>query len=233
MQTNQEKKNSFKLKFVSQDECKIEATCDQQGNFVLNRDINSGMTNTINRLSIVNTINNSGSLNFSKTASNLSFHTVRISKNSVGGDLILGSSINFNFCPEDSVEISDYSEKPDDLKSSTASVIYVKKTNEKNSSILYTPSTICNYYQRSNEVTPNKTSFKLNLKNLSNCTSSEENENAGSSSRQKPEKKTPIKYTKSQLRSGEKILMKQLEHHLLFQTFLKSTPKMLMVLFQL
>ena len=100
-------------------------------------------------------------------------------------------------------------------------------------SILYSPSIVCNYYQHSNDVTPNKNinndykiinddfssnkgklkQINLNNKNIKNDINSHSDDNDNSvisdnvcSSRRKfiLEKKTPIKYTKNQLKSGEK-----------------------------
>ena len=99
-------------------------------------------------------------------------------------------------------------------------------------SILYSPSIVCNYYQHSNDVTPNKKintdskiindfssnksklkQINLNYKNIKNDINLHSDENDNSvisdnqcSSRRKfiLEKKTPIKYTKNQLKSNEK-----------------------------
>jgi hypothetical protein len=108
---------------------------------------------------------------------------------------------------------------------SNNSVIYLnkdKKVEISNRSIFYTPSTICNYYQHSNDVTPYKNSnffnflsqkensnspnlvniqnLKINLKsvNISNNLE-EENINSSRNLHSFLDKKTPIKYNKSQI----------------------------------
>ena len=111
------------------------------------------------------------------------------------------------------------------LQISSNSIIFKKNDNSsiitKKNSMLYSPSTLCNYY----DVTPNKTNNnksnqngnkpklkQIAITNLNLTSKSDENDNSlisehvnGSNNRKKYfEKKTPIKYTKSQLKSGEK-----------------------------
>ena len=112
------------------------------------------------------------------------------------------------------------------LQISSNSIIFKKNDNSssmitKKNSMLYSPSTLCNYY----DVTPNKTNNnksnqngnkpklkQIAISNLNVTSKSDENDNSlisehvnGSNNRKKYfEKKTPIKYTKSQLKSGEK-----------------------------
>ena len=162
----------------------------------------------------------SGSLNLSNTISNLSVQTMRISKNSN----ILQSNNLINNWGNIPVEMSQACDDKisldasiDNPNISRTSIVFLKKPAEKN--LLYTPSTICNYYLHSNEVTPNKSELnkitKLDLNAVSiydeNVT---ENNECVSSFRNNLNniedingvinKKTPIKYNKSQLRSTEK-----------------------------
>lgn len=213
-----------------------------------------------------------GSLNFSKTISNASIQTMRISKNSLLSSLIQQNSLHatdrkdqagsksfkkppidsFINC-EDLVE-EDFedekclsSSKLNSNRDSTKSIVLVKKDKAleiSNKSIFYTPSTICNYYQHSNEVTPFhsnntrdimnsnvKQKLRLDLVNIKDNSDNNNNsarnrnifedslpdgsENIVSSSRNNIYctedinsfhnfKKTPIKYTRSQLKSADK-----------------------------
>lgn len=215
------KQNTLNIQIINEDICKIEAK------------INPIQTNQSNRSSKPIDHDNtqlksntfmitSGSLNLSNTISNLSVQTMRISKNSnilQSNNLINnwgGLPVEVSLADED--KISLYASLDDNINPniSTNSIVFLKKSDK---NILYTPSTICNYYLHSNEVTPNKSEMnkitKLDLNAVSiydeNVT---ENNECVSSFRNNLNniedlngvlcRKTPIKYNKSQLRSTEK-----------------------------
>jgi hypothetical protein len=250
-------KNSFNLSILNDEQCRIEAKCLTLGNSQLN---NSKMTieeNTATKNQ--NYIITSGSLNLSKTINDLSFQTVRVSKNSLTNSNIVNYGANV---PSDhkrnnifgnnymsnrgqidldkliSLEVSDDNGNNDNKELnpdfSTNSIVFNKerKSPQSNKHIFCTPSTICNYYERSNEITPNKLDFagnsnsnraklfKLDLNDINVNVFDEINYENNSSARLNNlqinnnnnqeefcnyiNKKTPIKYTRSQLTSGDK-----------------------------
>jgi hypothetical protein len=212
------KQNTLNIQILNEDTCRIEAKINP---------IPAGNSTTFYKPIDVENCQlrsnaymlTSGSLNLSNTISNLSVQTMRISKTSN----ILQSNNLINNWGNIPVEISQADDKIsldaslDNPNISTQSIVFLKKPNEKN--LLYTPSTICNYYLHSNEVTPCKNDMnkitKLDLNAVSiydeNVT---ENNECVSSFRNNLNiledlngvinKKTPIKYNKSQLRSTEK-----------------------------
>jgi hypothetical protein len=264
----------IKIQIFSDEMCKIETKSKDQAFH--------SVTSRNNNEEFLSENVNSGSLDFSKTVTNLSIQTMRVSKNSMGNSIVnfagsvrdsvnnltklsslfQGYTSNKNEIDIDNILIDDDSKSfqtinsshqknkinqigntgdmPNQNDISSSSIIHVnpqKKSEISNQSIFYTPSTICNYYQASNEVTPNKNvnffdttnTLKLNLRNLNlitinnnsnshniftNSSNSiyeenitENNENINTSSRNNInalERKTPIKYVKSQLKSGEK-----------------------------
>jgi hypothetical protein len=215
-------KNTFNIAILNDDQCRIEAKCIPIGNSQLQN--TSKLTEGSGGNKISACMITSGSLNLSKTISNLSFQTMRVSKASLFTSNLPSEPPSSSKLPVDldkliSVEVSDGSiDIPVDL--STNSIVFVKKSEQFLKGINYTPSTICNYYEQSNEVTPNKpmttsnNRLKLDLNDIHVNVSHVEDdgrENVLSSARQGCEegvhfmlKKTPIKYTKSQLKSADK-----------------------------
>jgi hypothetical protein len=207
-------KNSFNIALLNDDQCRIEAKC-----FTTN---NSKLADEGGNKSYIIT---SGSLNLSKTISNLSFQTMRVSNSMITSNRIIETQFYKldQLAPVDldkllSVEVSDAEVSPN---LSTNSIVFTRGRSEQfMKNLNHTPSTICNYYQQSNEVTPNKdvgkvtssnnNKFKLDLKDIHINMSNLEYENSSSSRLTNEEctnflaKKNPIMYTKSQLRSGDK-----------------------------
>jgi hypothetical protein len=174
-------KNTITISYLNDELCKIEAKCFPQKIFE---------GNNLNTNSYMLT---SGSLNLSKTISNLSVQTIRLSKNSLitSGRECNGQNKLVSF------DISDDKE----INLSTNSIIFNKDKRSEHyiKGLNYTPSTICNYYEQSNEVTPCKfdkssntiiNELKLDLDAIRINVSNEKEINLV--------KKTPIKYTKSQ-----------------------------------
>jgi len=156
--------NTFNVQLINEDTCKIEAKCNLplSNNQMLSSRINDNDNPQIKTSTFMLT---SGSLNLSKTISNLSIQTMRISKNSISNSNVCNiyQSINDN----DNENVS-FDASVGNTILSTNSIVFVKISDK---SIIYTLSTICNYYLHSNEVTPNKSdimknSLKQNLKSL-------------------------------------------------------------------
>lgn len=230
------KRNAFNLQIVNEDFCKIEATVGTENACQNNqRDlINNPRDQNAN--SNVFQTETSSSLNFSKTisTSNFSIQTMRISNNTLvnsifNNNLNLGISansknfekskndsdfpeINFNknqiIDEEEICNMQSHRKNPSiGSNLSTNSIVFVKKVEISNRSIFYTPSTICNYYQHSNEVTPNKTNTgnifnSVNIRDIDEGINSSRNNNNNLISNNAFDKKTPIKYNKSQINSA-------------------------------
>lgn len=174
-----------------------------------------------------NTINNNvytfTNANISNLITSNSGCELNISKSTFNGE---GNLFNNEISFENSSFSADNSNN--NLQISSNSIIF-KKNNEnssiitKKNSALYSPSTICNYYEITpNKLTPNNINNKtqntnkpklkqINIANLNITSKSDDHDNSvisdnggGSNNRKIYEKKTPIKYTKSQLKSGEK-----------------------------
>lgn len=222
------------IKIFSDDHCKIEANCVTMKENGIKLSHSQDRIKYIGETSLSNnnllSSNNNESLNFSKTASisNMSVQTMRISNNNIND---LSSSNKAIFIQEADIssqsdqDLVEQGQTSRSVSNNNTSIIHNPNRREKPSetkSIFCTPSTICNYFQHSNEVTPNKprhpgskNNFKLNLKNInlpSNnqlfSSRSEENinENVSSSSRnhQVFTIKSNLMYTKPQLKSGDK-----------------------------
>lgn len=188
----------------------------------LNNSNHSPQTLTNNNLTN-NNMSTFTNANISNLITSNSGCELNISKSQFNGE---GNLFNNEISFENSSFSADNSNN--NLQISSNSIIF-KKNNEnssiitKKNSALYSPSTICNYYEITpNKLTPNNINNKnqntnkpklkqINITNLNNTSKSDDHDNSvisdnggGSNNRKIYEKKTPIKYTKSQLKSGEK-----------------------------